>query len=409
MEVEVPEIYKKFVKSVAYTFYTPIHVIILSILTHYSIIDEDTLLDLLQIDKRQFRAAIYLLRNDRLVKQAAKKEKTASGATTFIFYYINYYSFLNAVHFRLNRIRKNMVKEEKSQANFSTFQCKNCQKQFQDIDIAQLFDMETEEILCSSCGGQVLEHAPETAAKTKTCMLARFNEQAEYFLQLIQECMQFKLDGRLLDPEITEDHIKRADFARNNPQKAAVSIRNQFAVTGENPDYGSITDQNLNITFNKTQKTAHVSKPLPSWLSDKPHTSLQTSQDQISSSQMNVLSDLVNMEADEGKVVLSSSPSATESAEEKIDFPDVPDSELNGLFEYPSTSMSIADDHSNGKACSDYPDVSDKESVQKVTKIKVNGQLFEFHEIDDDMIKKMSKEEHEKYADLLNEMYLNNL
>ncbi|KII67449.1 General transcription factor IIE subunit 1 [Thelohanellus kitauei] len=404
MELEVPLAFKTLVKSVMYTFYQPIHLAIMGIMTHYSVLDEDTLIDLLQIDKRQFRSAVYSLRNDRMIKQVSRKEKVAGATVTYTFYYINYYTFINAVNFRLNRVRKDLLTEDRSHVNTAIFQCKYCMKNFYDIDVPVIYNFETNEMLCNQCGGEVTENQAEAPNKSK-CLIAKFNEQVEPFYRMIQECQEFTLDPRQLDPDIMDEHIKRAEYARENPNKAADGIRRQFASTGKNLGSVVVSDQKFNITFGDSEEHAQKNqKPYPSWFSrDQRSESPSKVEIQLKADE-NHLSELLKHETTEANVVLSSS--ASDSFDEKIDFPDnvetgdlgtinsaedVMDEEMEEIFHDDSNSP-----RTNG------PNDDHKTETPIIT---VNGVEYNLDEVTAELMSKMTTEEHERYVYLLNEMY----
>ena len=82
--------------------------------------------------------------------------------------------------------------------------CPNCQKTFTDLEVGQLMDPGTLQLLCTFCQGEVVEDESSLPEKDARTSLARFNEQIQPIYELLQECEEIKLAPALLEPEPTD-------------------------------------------------------------------------------------------------------------------------------------------------------------------------------------------------------------
>ena len=202
----VPSVLKRLCKIVARGFYESEHAAVITLLTNsqYPCLQEDDLSRLLGFDKKQLRQTLVRLKNEKLIKQRAHKEKNPeTGATlNFNYYFINYKVFVNMVKYKLDHVRKKIESEEKQAKNRPSFVCSQCEKKYSDLEVDRLLDLETGQLKCTICEGLVEEDCAEIKqSNTSRTNLARFNEQMEPIFRLLRECEDINLAPAVLEPE----------------------------------------------------------------------------------------------------------------------------------------------------------------------------------------------------------------
>lgn len=229
---------------------------------------EDDISELLRFDRKQLRARITILKNDKFLQGRLKMETGPDGkAAKVTYYFINYKTFVNVVKYKLDVMRKRMDKAEREQTNHSSYKCVSCHKAFDELDAEQLNDKTTGEWRCTFCGNIVEEDITALPQHNSRLMVARFNEQLEPLYGLLLAVENIKLSPECLEPEpIDIDTIRGTNKlqkgATNNGSEpwSGEATRNQgFAVEEARVDV-SIGD------VNPTEATKMKERPI--WMTE---------------------------------------------------------------------------------------------------------------------------------------------
>jgi len=259
---EVPDILKRLARTIAYAFYDAELVVTVCLLTKHACIDEDTMLDRLQFDKRQMRQVLARLKTDRLIKQRTIKEKQpdTGNFNIYNFYFINYKVFVNVVKYKLDHIRKKLESEEQQARNRPSFQCASCETNYSDLEVDRLIDFKTGLFTCTHCGGPVEEDASHIVTYTGGSSLAKFNEQMEPIFTLLKACENINLAPDVLEPTPSTTALKAAQ-SKSNP-----SSKHGWTTDKKPLD---LYDQSIqiNVGDEAIQKETKQAKELPVWLS----------------------------------------------------------------------------------------------------------------------------------------------
>lgn len=163
---------------------------------------EDDICELLRFDRKQLRARIVVLKNDKFLQGRLKMETGPDGkATKVTYYFINYKTFVNVVKYKLDWMRKRMETSERDATSRASFKCVSCTKTFTDLEADQLFDPMANEFRCTFCGSLVEEDASALPQKNSRLLLARFNEQLQQLFELLRAVENIKLSPECLEPE----------------------------------------------------------------------------------------------------------------------------------------------------------------------------------------------------------------
>lgn len=163
---------------------------------------EDDLCELLKFERKQLRARIAILKNDKFLQVRLKMETGPDGKAQKVnYYFINYKTFVNVVKYKLDLMRKRMETEERDATSRASFRCPNCNKTFTDLEADQLFDFHTGEFRCTFCGSAVEEDMSALPKKDSRLLLAKFNEQLQPLYDLLRDVENIKLAPECLEPE----------------------------------------------------------------------------------------------------------------------------------------------------------------------------------------------------------------
>lgn len=146
-EIEVPRPLKHLVQKVLRGFYSVEHVIVVDLLIRRVVLKEDEMIDLLRFEKKQLRAILSLLKNDKLIKFKLRMETGVDGKTfRQNYHYINYKDFVNVVKYKLDHIRKKFELIDRDNTSRASFLCTYCNKSFTDLEVDQLLDITSGEL-----------------------------------------------------------------------------------------------------------------------------------------------------------------------------------------------------------------------------------------------------------------------
>lgn len=88
---EVPRSLKRLTRLVIRGFYTFEHVILMDMLIRHPCMKEDDIIDLIKFERKQLRAILANLKNDRFIKVRLRMETGPDGKSSRQnYYYINY-------------------------------------------------------------------------------------------------------------------------------------------------------------------------------------------------------------------------------------------------------------------------------------------------------------------------------
>lgn len=427
---EVPPILKRLAKTVAYAFYDSELVVAISVLTNYPCIDEDTLLEKLQFDKRQLRGVLSRLKNDKLVKQRQIKEKQVDTANfnVYNFYFINYKLFVNVVKYKLDHIRRKLETEEQQAQNRPSFQCLQCSKHFSDLEVDRLMDFKTNSMRCSFCGGEVEEDINHINTQTKGSSLGRFNEQMESIYNLLKECENINLAPEVLEPTPNTASIKTSHKSSSSNTKSGWASANSKVK--------DLYDQNIKINVGDDEVEANNEqrkvKDLPVWISESTvlneesndstasvgsiaHNdatiNLETKLKEGKEDEHDIMSHLLAHENSNKKQRLDEDISMVdmkdtrEQSTERSASPSIANNLISKELDITEVAYNVDSDDDNAiNHVGNQADEEEDDDKDNIT-LKVGDKHYSFEEITDEIIEKMSSSEHQAYLKLYNDVY----
>lgn len=199
---EVPESMQRLTRLIVRGFYSKEHSIIIDLLVRNPCMKEDDIIELLKLERKQLRALINILKNEKFLKVRMRVETDEDGKTTrHNYYFINYLMFVNVVKYKLDHIRRKIEMEERDNTSRASFRCPHCEKTFTDLEADQLFDFMTQTFQCTFCQTELKEEETAVPRGEARTLLAQFNEKIQPIYDLLRDCEDAKLAPELMDPE----------------------------------------------------------------------------------------------------------------------------------------------------------------------------------------------------------------
>lgn len=265
---EVPSSLKRLARMVVRGFYSKEHVVIIDMLVRNPCMKDDDLVELLKLERKQMRACLGQLKNDKFLKTRVKMETGPDGkATRQNYFYINYKVFVNVVKYKLDHMRRKIETEERDSTSRASFKCLNCLKSFTDLEVNLLFDPLSQELRCTHCNFQVEEDDSSLPKHDSRLLLAKFNEQIQPMFELLQQVEDIRLAPEILEPEPTDmSAIKREIRPKQAPGSKSMDAWSGDA--SRNKDLSM--EQEVTISFGDERQGSranHVKKAQPIWMS----------------------------------------------------------------------------------------------------------------------------------------------
>lgn len=395
---EVPDILKRLVLTVVKTFYETEHAAITNLLVKHTCIKEDDLSDLMKFDKKQLRNVLAKLKNDKLVKQRVYKGKEDDGSTiTFNYFFIDYKLFVNVVNYKLLHIRNKIEHDEREATNRPSFVCTECDKRYSDLDISRLHDPSTGQLLCEFCGGPTDEDTTDVEQKQNSrSLLALFNEQMEPLFVLLRGCENIKLAPEILEPA---PQLCMKQLVSRNSSSSGIGTKQGWTSKSQINENLYEHDIKINMGDEKLDEETRKAKETPVWISQSTvglldgKTYPTTSKESVEAVRMpqtanyEIMKDLLAHENKKAKLSESVKSLQHESSDES-------DTEFSNV---------AADTSNVGGDQATHGDSDDDEDIT----VKIGDKSFALDDITDEMIEKMTPEEHEAYMKACQEAFSN--
>lgn len=403
---EVPSSLKQLARLVVRGFYSIEDALIIDMLVRNPCMKEDDICELLRFEKKQLRARISTLRNDKFIQIRLKMETGIDGKAQKVnYYFINYKTFVNVVKYKLDLMRKRMETEERDATSRASFKCPNCNKTFTDLEADQLFDFTTGEFRCTFCGSAVEEDLSALPKKDSRLLLAKFNEQLQPLYDLLREVEGIKLAPEILEPEPVDiDTIRGINkpLQRSDTQQwSGEATRTQgFAVEETRVD--------VSIGDNDAPEVGTSRKDRPVWMTES---TVVTTEDTANNADA-ILEQVAQASTQPTPVTTVTNNSRGRKENEDImsvllqheKQPGKNDQVFKGLK--PANSSDSSDDEKDIEN-TEIPNVEyiNSDSDEDLPIVHVGGRPYPIDEINDELIAQMTQQEKDNYIQVYQEHY----
>ena len=395
---EVPPILKRLARVIVKAFYETEHGAIINLLVKHTCVKEDDMCELLKVDKKQLRAVLARLKNDKLIKQRVFKEKQADTGTTttFNYFFIDYKLFVNVVKYKLDHIRNKIEHDEREATNRPSFVCKQCDKRYSDLEIDRLIDPTTGNLNCEFCSGPIDEDLTDVQQKQNSrSLLALFNDQMESVFALLKGCENIKLAPEVLEPSAS------LCMKQIVPRLSTAGSASKMGWNSKISSTENLYKQDIKVNMGDERVTeeSKAMKETPVWIKQstvgptedrsgmKPSTSDGASAGVVPTvANHDIMKDLLAHESVAKKPRLENNVKSLDdgSSDESLD-------EFSTVVETkPSGGTQGAEE--------------DTEEEEEIT-VKIGDKEIPLDDITDEMIEKMTPEEHDEYMKAYQEAF----
>ena len=409
---EVPATLKRLVRYIAGGFYGKEHAIVIDLLIIHPCVKEDDILELLKFERKQLRALINTLKQDKLLKARMRVETDAEGkATRHNYYFINYSLFVNVVKYKLDHMRRKIETEQRDSANRSSYKCPSCEKTFTDLEADQLLDMVTKLFLCTYCKCEVEEQVSKETRTDSKSLMVKYNEQLQPLFALLKEVEDIKLSQSILEPEPVDIRNIRPTTQKagtSGDKEMWSSKKMEYNMQQNEVTVNMETDQ---VGGDAAKKDVRPVKERPVWMTESTVEGAVTEENPMDAASANyapatdtpdtstsknnedIMKTLLAHEKKASKPVISGIPASEDeggSSSESDDEVSKPAASTLGQAEFRGSSHVAAME-------------SDDEDDERM--VTVEGQQYPYSEVTNDMVARMSAQEKETYIRIGQEMY----
>ncbi|KAK6633156.1 hypothetical protein RUM43_012900 [Polyplax serrata] len=390
---EIPSSLKQLARLVVRGFYNIEDALIVDMLVRNPCMKEDDICELLKFERKMLRSKIATLKNDKFIQVRLKMETGLDGKAQK--------TFVNVVKYKLDLMRKRMETEERDATSRASFKCPNCLKTFTDLEADQLYEMMSQQFLCTHCKQEVEEDQSAMPKKDSRLLLAKFNEQLEPLFVLLRQVEGIKLAPELLEPEPVDiSAIKGSDKKSNqiirtgNEQWSGELTRNQGF---------RVEETRVNVTIaEETIQSQSARKERPVWMTQ---------------------STIINQDIVDNKTDLTlSTPTLVETNEKMVN--KTGEDIMSVLLQHEKRDQNAADavkavmknqtnsDSSDDESKTFDPDAREVETISSDDEdsapvVMVGGKPIPVTQVDDRIIAQMTPSEKEAYIQTYQECYSN--
>ncbi|KAL4233872.1 General transcription factor IIE subunit 1 [Mactra antiquata] len=398
---EVPQSMKRLIRLIARGFYSTEHALVIDMLVRNPCMKEDDMLELLKFDRKQLRAVINTLKCEKFIQGRMRVDTDTEGKTTrHNYYFINYIMFVNVVKYKLDHVRRKIEMEERDNTSRASFRCDDCQKSYTDLEVDQLFDLTTQTFRCTICDNEVVEDESAIQKKDARTLLAKFNEQIQPLIELLQECEDVRLAPELLEPEPT-------DIRSLNRPKNTKSNQDKDKWSGDATKYSSSfnkVDIEIDVSVYDEKKTSDKDKPKeqPIWMSQSTVEGIpMETNNEISTKN---ISDSDNIQTN--KPYISNEIETLLMIHEKKSNQSIPSIPAGPQTEDSDSSDSeVESSMSFIQQPSQVDDIMESDGEEEVVMVTVSGNKIPLSDVSDEMVSRMTLEEKSKYIQLCREIH----
>jgi transcription initiation factor TFIIE subunit alpha len=181
-------------RTIARTFYSTEHILIIDTLIQHSTLSDVDLSHLVGMQTKMARKICGRLKEDGLVTIQQRTERRTDGSGGFMsgsgnqpgkervshrdWYYINYHTAIDSVKYRLLRLSKHVDSLGASTTEKKDLVCATCKSQYTELEAMDSLDHSTGNFLCRRCGS-VLDPVDEEDRANENESVKRFNHQVD--------------------------------------------------------------------------------------------------------------------------------------------------------------------------------------------------------------------------------------
>lgn len=255
MDRSIDDIVKSLLKFVVRGFYGGSFVLVIDAILFHSVLAEEDLKQLLNINKTELGPLIARLRNDRLITTHKQREYPPnSKSIERCYYYIKYPQAVDGIKWKVHQVVQRLKDDLDKNSAPNGYMCPICETKYTQLEAVQLLNYDRTEFLCSLCEEPLVEDDSNKKNKEKQDKLNTLMDQIQPIIDYLKK----------IDDSRIEEHTFEIALARlippQNQSNAAYTYNPKKGSTmfNQNGETHSIGNENSKKAGVNSQATLHI-------------------------------------------------------------------------------------------------------------------------------------------------------
>ncbi|EDQ90918.1 uncharacterized protein MONBRDRAFT_24057 [Monosiga brevicollis MX1] len=208
----IPPEFQELARKAVRAFYgnEPTCVVLLDlIIAQGGCVKDAVLEELTQLERSTIKGPLSKLRQDHMLQEHAMTDPFApldARSRKATYWFINYPPLINALKYKLLRLR-HMLDEEAKQARFqSNYVCPKCSRSYTDMDYAEI--LVVDKFVCPQCRLELEDRADQSKADRVNQLMSRLSEQTVEFQKLLQYADTKMVSEKLTYPKVFRNPLE---------------------------------------------------------------------------------------------------------------------------------------------------------------------------------------------------------
>lgn len=254
MDRSIDDIVKNLLKFVVRGFYGGSYILVMDAILFHSVLAEEDLKQLLNINKTELGPLIARLRGDRLISIHKQREYPPnSKSVERIYFYIKYPHAVDGIKWKVHQVVQRLKDDLDKNSAPNGYMCPICETKYSQLEAVQLLNYDRTEFLCSLCDEPLIEDDSGKKNKEKQDKLNRLMDQIQPVIDYLK-----KIDDSRIEENTFEFALARLIPPQNqshasytyNPKKGSTMFK-----PGESNGLGNDSSRRAGAN---SQATLHI-------------------------------------------------------------------------------------------------------------------------------------------------------
>lgn len=209
------------VQRVTRMFYEPHHVVIMDIMLHHLVLDEEDLADKMKLLPREFNRMAIKLRDDRLLSSETISGLKEDGRQeTVTRFFLDFRTIRDVVKYKIYTMTQRLEKKLRGQESTLGFGCEHCNVVYSVLDAQSFLSTKDFTFRCPECQQVLVEKKEKEVDKADEVSIL-FTQMMETIAPIIAQLKELDTLGI---SEMLRGKIIFAQSGNDKPKEAATSL-----------------------------------------------------------------------------------------------------------------------------------------------------------------------------------------
>lgn len=203
---------EELVKRVVRMFYDPCHIVIMDIMLHHLILDEEDLADKMKLLPREFNRMAVRLRDDRLLSSETTSDMKEDGRQeTKTKFFLDFRQIRDVIKYKIYTITQRLEKSLREKETAQGMTCTACNVTYSVLDAQSFLSMDDFTFKCPECSNNLTE-ARETTTDDKNAVSNTFTKMMDAISPVISQLKEIDaigipetLRGKIVSSQLSEE------------------------------------------------------------------------------------------------------------------------------------------------------------------------------------------------------------